>query len=145
MCSCNPLHSGARRDLALIRVNVIDATGASLQTDPRLKYVKPSWARRWVRMTVEAEKTPNEEWAKRRALVQQEKALVGLLHRQGVEILAGTDESNPFSAPGFSLHDELADLVLLDANTLLDIRNTRKINAVVVNGRLLDRQTLDGC
>jgi hypothetical protein len=39
---------------------------------------------------------------------------------------------------------KLADLVLLDANPLEDIHNTRKINAVVVNGRLLDRKALDG-
>jgi predicted amidohydrolase len=38
---------------------------------------------------------------------------------------------------------KLADLVLLDANPLKDIHNTRKINAVVVNGRLLGRETLD--
>jgi len=31
-----------------------------------------------------------------------------------------------------------ADLVLLDANPLLDIRNTRRITAVVFNGRLID-------
>jgi imidazolonepropionase-like amidohydrolase len=37
---------------------------------------------------------------------------------------------------------KLADLVLLDANPLTDIANTRKINAVVLNGRLLDRQAL---
>jgi imidazolonepropionase-like amidohydrolase len=36
-----------------------------------------------------------------------------------------------------------ADLVLLDANPLLDIRNTKKISAVVRNGRLLNRETLD--
>jgi hypothetical protein len=36
-----------------------------------------------------------------------------------------------------------ADLVLLDANPLVDIRNTVKIRAVVVNGRLLDRSRLD--
>jgi imidazolonepropionase-like amidohydrolase len=36
-------------------------------------------------------------------------------------------------APG-----KLADLVLLDANPLADIRNTRKISAVVANGRLFD-------
>jgi hypothetical protein len=34
-------------------------------------------------------------------------------------------------------------LVLLDANPLADISNTKKINAVVVNGRILDRTTLD--
>jgi imidazolonepropionase-like amidohydrolase len=38
---------------------------------------------------------------------------------------------------------KIADLVLLDANPLSDIRHTQKINAVVVNGRLLDRKALD--
>jgi len=38
---------------------------------------------------------------------------------------------------------KIADLVLLEANPLLDIHNTQKINAVIVNGRLLDRATLD--
>ena len=37
---------------------------------------------------------------------------------------------------------KLADLVLLDANPLENIANTRQINAVVVNGRLLDKQML---
>lgn len=150
--------------------------------DPRLKYVKPSWARRWLRMTVDAARTPLIEWVGRRELVRKEQALVGLMQRRGVSILAGTDDGNPFCYPGFSLHDELvllveagltpmqalqtatlhpakflgrsgelgtiekgklADLVLLDANPLVDIRNTRKVNSVVVNGRFLDRQILD--
>lgn len=38
---------------------------------------------------------------------------------------------------------KFADLVLLDANPLEDIRNTRKIRAVVLNGRYLDRAALD--
>lgn len=38
---------------------------------------------------------------------------------------------------------KLADLVLLDANPLENIRNTRRINAVFSNGRLLDRAALD--
>lgn len=33
--------------------------------------------------------------------------------------------------------------MLLEANPLEDIRNTTKINAVVLNGRLLDRKALD--
>jgi imidazolonepropionase-like amidohydrolase len=37
----------------------------------------------------------------------------------------------------------LADLVLLDANPLADNGNTIKINAVVINGRLLRRKDLD--
>jgi hypothetical protein len=35
---------------------------------------------------------------------------------------------------------QLADLVLLDADPLNDIRNTRRIHAVVANGRLFDRE-----
>src|ERR1700688_2574153 len=38
---------------------------------------------------------------------------------------------------------KLADLVLLDANPLDDIRNTQKIAAVIVNGRYLSRGDLD--
>lgn len=38
---------------------------------------------------------------------------------------------------------KLADLILLDANPLTDISNTRKINAVVANGRYLSREFLD--
>ncbi|HMB43622.1 MAG TPA: amidohydrolase family protein [Luteimonas sp.] len=36
-----------------------------------------------------------------------------------------------------------ADLVLLDADPLKDIRNTRRINAVVIGGRLLRRNDID--
>ena len=39
--------------------------------------------------------------------------------------------------------EKRADLVLLDADPLADIRNTTKINAVILNGRLLDRAKLD--
>ena len=101
----------------------------------------------------------------------------------GMPILAATDGPGFPPIPGFSLHDELgqlvalagltpmealqaatlrpaqllgltdslgtigpgkvADLVLLDADPLTDVGNTRKIRAVVLNGRLLDRSALD--
>ena len=38
---------------------------------------------------------------------------------------------------------KLADLVLLDANPLVDITNTTTIRAVVANGRYYDRTALD--
>jgi imidazolonepropionase-like amidohydrolase len=38
---------------------------------------------------------------------------------------------------------KIANLVLLDANPLDDIRNTRKISGVILNGRLLSRADLD--
>jgi imidazolonepropionase-like amidohydrolase len=36
-----------------------------------------------------------------------------------------------------------ADLILLDANPLTDVKNTRKISGVFVNGRWLNRTTID--
>jgi imidazolonepropionase-like amidohydrolase len=38
---------------------------------------------------------------------------------------------------------KVADLVLLDANPLEDITNTRRISAVIVRGRLFERSDLD--
>jgi imidazolonepropionase-like amidohydrolase len=38
----------------------------------------------------------------------------------------------------------IADLVLLDANPLTDIRNVGRVHAVILNGRYLDRAALDG-
>ena len=100
----------------------------------------------------------------------------------GIGLLAGSDSgANEYSVPGFSLHDELAelvgagltpmqvlqsatlnaarylgitdafgtvelgktaDLVLLEGNPLEDIRNTRKISAVVVNGKIFGKPEL---
>ncbi len=37
--------------------------------------------------------------------------LTGLAQKRGVKILAGTDSYDPYSFPGFSLHEELAELV----------------------------------
>jgi imidazolonepropionase-like amidohydrolase len=44
---------------------------------------------------------------------------------------------------GTIANGKIANLVLLDANPLQDIRNTRKIWAVILNGRLLTRADLD--
>lgn len=51
---------------------------------------------------------------------------------------AGLDHSSGSLKPG-----KLADLVLLDANPLSDVRNTRRIRAVMIEGRIYDRERLD--
>jgi imidazolonepropionase-like amidohydrolase len=38
---------------------------------------------------------------------------------------------------------KLADLVLLDGDPLSDIGNTRRVNAVVLDGQLFERSTID--
>jgi len=166
----------------IMRHNYAFLDDSSFARDPRLKYVKPSWKARWLRMTKETESWPQGEAAKRKETIQKEDELVGKMQKAGVGILAGTDDPNPYVFPGFSLHDELtllvkagltpiealrtatynpakflgllrmlgtiekgkyADLVLLDANPLEDISNTKKIAAVIINGRYLGRESLD--
>ncbi len=57
--------------------------------------------------------------------------------RKPAEFLGRTGEQGAI-APG-----KRADLVLLDASPLDDIRNTQKIHAVIVKGKLLNRADLD--
>jgi predicted amidohydrolase YtcJ len=108
--------------------------------------------------------------------------LVHGFHTEGVRLLIGTDAMNTGVVPGYSAHDELADLVaagltpfealqaatanagaflarpdrrgvvavgqqadlvLLDANPLEDVANSRRISGVLVRGRWLARSDLD--
>jgi imidazolonepropionase-like amidohydrolase len=151
--------------------------------DPRLRYMPADMVKQWdwkndFRFRA---RTP-EDWENGRKSYALGRENVGRMHRAGVPFLAGTDFLNPYTFPGFSLHDELvlltesglspadalraatlnpavfmnatdslgtvepgkrADLVLLDANPLADIRNTQKIRAVVLNGHYYDRAALD--
>jgi imidazolonepropionase-like amidohydrolase len=149
---------------------------STLRYDPRLRWIPLFIRQRWpTRLDPTAIGAADD--AARHALYRRQLMIVGLLQSAGVPILAGTDELNPYSLAGFSLHDELerlvaagltplealqtatlnpanflgaidssgtvaagklADLVLLDGDPLADIRNTARIYAVVMNGRLVD-------
>jgi imidazolonepropionase-like amidohydrolase len=102
---------------------------------------------------------------------QKEIAIVGALHRAGIPVVAGTDQT----VPGYSLHREMeiyvqagftpmeaiqaativparvmgvqkelgtvekgkrGDLILVDGNPLVDIRNLRKVEYVITNGTM---------
>jgi imidazolonepropionase-like amidohydrolase len=56
---------------------------------------------------------------------------------------AGAAEFMGRNDVGMVKRGNLADIVLLDASPLENIRNTTKIAAVVANGRLYDRAALD--
>ena len=151
----------------------------NFRRDGRLKYMPRLVQQRWSYRIANRSGGDNAGAIK---VLQRQFEIVGAMQKAGVPILAGTDTGNPFCFPGFSLHDELAllviagltpiealrsatlnpakffgldqtlgtigqgkiaDLVLLDADPLLDIRNTQRVNAVVSNGRLFDRKALD--
>jgi hypothetical protein len=155
---------------------------STLARDERLRYVPGFLKQGWnPKADFRFSMLTPKDWSNRKAVYTKQLEIVKLLHEEGVRFLAGTDLSNPYVYPGFSLHDELAslvaagftpldalraatleparflnaadslgsiepgkraDLVLLDANPLDDIRNTTKIVAVVAAGRLYDKAAL---
>jgi cytosine/adenosine deaminase-related metal-dependent hydrolase len=76
---------------------------------------------------------------------------LALLVRAGLTPLQALRSATTMPPTVFGMRDslgaiapgQLADLVLLDANPLADIANTRRIRAVVANGRYFDRAALD--
>lgn len=155
---------------------LLDMPEDAVLDDERLKYV-PTATREFWRFVLEdfykKGRTP-EEMAQQRELYQHRLGFIGAMQRAGVSMLAGSEAGLVYAYPGFSLHDELAelvragltplqalrtatveparflglrnlirpghnaDLVVLDANPLADIRNTTKIHAVLVRGRFID-------
>ena len=151
----------------------------ALAKDPRLAYIPEDLRRFWE--SIGGPPDPRNDQIQL-ALFQQDLSIVNEMHTAEVPLLAGTDTPNPYTYPGFSLHEELqllvsaglspmeaietatlraaqflnvdkefgsvqvgkiADLVLLDASPLDDIQNTKRICAVIVRGRFLDRSSLD--
>lgn len=76
---------------------------------------------------------------------------LAVLVRSGLSPLEALKTATVNPAAYFGLEDELgsikenmwADLVILDANPLENIEHTKKINAVIKQGRLINRETLD--
>jgi imidazolonepropionase-like amidohydrolase len=148
--------------------------------DSRLKYIPTLTQETWRNaFDMSIRVIPNADDRKMR--YQRKLEIVGLMHRAGVRLLAGTDAPNPYVFPGFGLHEELelfvqaglsplealqtatvnpakflgkekelgtiekgklADLVLLEASPLEDIKNTMRIAAVVANGKYLPKTDL---
>ncbi len=151
--------------------------------DPRLRYLPKRFRDYWdPKRDARVRMYTAEDWVQSRMVYAQYLKLAGQMKRAGVEFLAGSDVSNPYCFPGFSLHDELtllveagftpldalqaatinparylgmldslgtvepgkfADLVLLTANPLQNIDNTRTIDSVFVAGKSIGRAQID--
>jgi imidazolonepropionase-like amidohydrolase len=84
----------------------------NFRRDPRLKYLPVHVKARWdPAADFRFKARTAEDFALARVVYQKQVELVGMMHRAGVEFLAGTDVGNPYCFPGFSLHDELGLLV----------------------------------
>ncbi|MFE0023083.1 amidohydrolase family protein [Amycolatopsis sp. NPDC059021] len=105
------VHNGSWLSPTLIVNRVISAPAETYAHDPRLRYVQPSLRDYWKeRIKVFAPVTPREI-AEREAYFQALLGLLGDAYRAGVGVIGGTDCLNPYSFPGFGLHDDLEFLV----------------------------------
>ena len=130
-----------------------DASASSMAKDWRLKYIPKKWIADWASGDIfSKEATPADHAAVVR-LYRVQIELVGKLHREGVDFLAGTDLVRPYIFAGFSLHDELA-LVVQAGLTPGEALKTATYNpakflgmldrlGTVENGKLADLVLLD--
>ncbi len=140
---------------------------------PAMKYVAPARLAQW---QDRPKSFTTEDFARMRKRPELVRKITKALHDAGARILLGTDTQNPFVVPGFSIHEELqdlvdagltpyqaikagtrdaaeflksqgafgivaagsrADLILLDANPLEEVRNANRRAGVMVRGRWL--------
>lgn len=81
------------------------------RADPRRRYVAARAKEHWEKFNPVPRNLSAEELAERKSALQKILGIVGLMSREGVPLLAGTDPPTRDVFPGFSLHDELRLLV----------------------------------
>lgn len=84
-------------------------TADELALDYRLKYIPGHFRDQWYKAM--KQRNINMAGDNTKLLLKKRIEIVGLMHRTGVELLAGSDFMNPYIYPGFSMHDELELLV----------------------------------
>jgi imidazolonepropionase-like amidohydrolase len=148
---------------------------------PEMRYVSPMLRSFWSPERSYLGRMPDALLEAVKAGDADRKRCVGILHKSGARLLAGTDMGNPFVVAGFGLHEELAnlvaaglspyealrastsgaaefmqaaeewgtvevgrraDLLLLEANPLDDVRNAARRVGVMVRGRWFEEAAL---
>jgi imidazolonepropionase-like amidohydrolase len=98
--------------LVVHQKSVSAADAKKLLEDPRMRFVPPSRLARWdpsKDFRLKDMTALDFERMQRRYIMRVR--LTGELHRAGARVLLGTDNPNPFVIPGFSVHEELQNLV----------------------------------
>jgi hypothetical protein len=149
----------------MVAMRVYSSPADRFANDPRLKYMPAFYRDFWRDGLKNWAPVTEQEIRQQAEFFRRRQDQVAEMHSHGVEILLGTDASNPYSFYGFSVHDELellveaglsakaalragtrggtvrpgqaANLVVLDGDPLKDIRNTQRIHAVLTRGKVL--------
>jgi imidazolonepropionase-like amidohydrolase len=125
-----------------------------LPKDEALGCVPHSMRLRWEnRRNAVIKNSAPEDFAFRQQMFEKSRALVSLMHRAGIRLLAGTDALDGYVVPGLSLHQELALMVeagltpleALQAATLHAARFLGKDKefGTIAEGKLADLILLD--
>jgi hypothetical protein len=99
-----------------------------LQKSPLLGYIKRDIKSRWFSM-----KDDSISSAKQKQGFEFLADLIGKANAKGVKILAGTDFPNPYTIPGFHMHDELELLVSGGINELAALQMATSDAATFMN------------
>jgi imidazolonepropionase-like amidohydrolase len=84
---------------------------STFTADPRVKYMPERVVGGWnPKKDFRFRQKTARDWENSRKVLKLNMQIVGQMNRAGVPIMAGTDFLNPYTFPGFSLHDELVNL-----------------------------------
>jgi imidazolonepropionase-like amidohydrolase len=109
--------------------------------DSRLKYIPTPTQEFWRNaFNASIRNIPNADDRKMRH--QRKLEIVGLMHRTGVRLLAGTDAPNPYVYPGFSLHEEL-ELLVQAGLSPLEALQTATVNPAKFLGKERELGTIE--
>lgn len=95
----------------LTRAMDFRAGDTAYRADPRMTFVHPQLAQMWTRDLDRYAKLSAQDADALKSFYLLGLRLTGESHRAGVKIMAGTDSNDTMVFPGFSLHDELLNLV----------------------------------
>lgn len=124
------------------RVWNAEASLDALRQDEGLLYT-PMWeAAEWEWVGNFLTFSSEEDRAAYDDLYRLEQRIIGEMHAAGVPLLAGTDFGNPYIYPGFSLLDELAELVEAGLSPLAALQ-TATLNPARYLGRTDDLGTVE--
>jgi hypothetical protein len=113
------------------------------QPDPRLRYFPRALQEEWNPAHDWRTRGRNaEEIANSHVLFEADLRLVRAMHSAGVRMLAGTDSTEPYTYPGFILHDELAWLVTAGLTPMEEIQSATR-NPAEFLGRIDHQGTIE--
>ncbi|MBN8699615.1 MAG: amidohydrolase family protein [Chitinophagales bacterium] len=127
----------------VVNRNIGLLTDSAFSNDSRIHYMPPGIEAIWKpNNDFRFKKAGAEYFELTRAMFRLHKEIVGLMQKEGIRLLAGTDYPNPYCYPGFSLHDELA--LLVEAGlTPLQALQTATLNPAIYFNRTADLGTVE--